>query len=138
MRDYRSCVEDALKIAEQVITSGQAGGYRTSAQILESCESNLGSGGAQLAQEERMRNYALAITNYVKAGEVRKAQEKLEIYKKTFDGYDLYLPNGSSFIDSLTLLTAKYEDSSPEGMALMNVSSTLRAEIQRVRFWKHN
>ena len=139
MRDYRSCVEDALKIAEQVKTSGQTGGYRTSAQILERCESNLGGGAVQLAQEERMRNYALAITNYVKAGEVRKAREKLEVYRKTFDGYDLYLPNGYSFIDSMTVLTAKHDESfSIEGIPMMNISSTLRAEIQRVRFWKHN
>ena len=139
MRDYRACVDDALRVAEQAKTSGQVGGYRASAKIFERCEADLSSGGALLAREERMRNYALSILNYLKAGDVKKVQANLEIFKKVFDGYDLYLPNGASFIDSLTFLTTKNDDpSSPQGMALMNVSPKLRAEIQRVQYWKHN
>ena len=61
-----------------------------------------------------------------------------EKFKKAFDGHDLYLPNGASFIDSVALLTTKRDDASAQEMAMMNVSSTLRAEIQRVRFWKNN
>ena len=138
MRDYRGCVDDALRVADQAKTSGQVGGYRTSAKILERCEADLGSGGIQLAREERMRNYALGILNYLKAGDVQKAQANLEIFKKVFTGYDLYLPNGASFQDSLTFLTAKQDDaSSMQGMALLNITPELRAEIQRVRYWKH-
>ncbi len=138
MREYRACVDDALKVAEQARTSGQAGGYQASAKLLERCESNLGPEASTLATEERMRNYGLGIINYIKAGDIQKAQINLETFKRSFDGHDLYLPNGASFIDSVTLLTSKRDDASPQEMAMMNVSSTLRAEIQRVRFWKHN
>ena len=139
MSDYRACVDDALRAAEQAKTSGQVGGHRASAKIFERCEADLGSGGIQLAREERMRNYALGILNYLKAGDVKKVQANVEIFKKVFDGYDLYLPNGASFIDTLTFLTAKHDDApSPQVMALMNVSPKLRAEIQRVQYWKHN
>lgn len=138
MREYRSCVDDALKVAEQAKTSGQAGGYRASAKLLERCESSLGPEAETLAREERMRNYGLSIVNYVKAGDIQNAQANLETFKKSFDGHDLYLPNGASFVDTMTLLTVKRDDASPQEMAMMNVSSTLRAEIQRVRFWKHN
>ncbi len=138
MRDYRGCIDDALKVAEQAKASGQTGGYRTSAKIFERCEAELGSEAAQLAREERMRNYALGIVNYIKAGDIRHAQTNLEKFKKAFDGHDLYLPNGASVIDSVSLLTTKRDDASAQEMAMMNVSSTLRAEIQRVRFWKNN
>jgi len=138
MREYRSCVDDALKVSEQAKASGQAGGYRASAKLLERCEANLGPEASTLAQEERMRNYGIGIINYIKAGDVREAQANLEKFKQAFAGHDLYLPNGASFIDTVTLLTVKRDDASPQEMAMMNVSSTLRAEIQRVRFWKHN
>jgi hypothetical protein len=138
MRDYRGCIDDALKVAEQAKASGQTGGYRTSAKIFERCEAELGPEAAQLAREERMRNYALGIVNYIKAGDIRHAQTNLEKFKKAFDGHDLYLPNGASFIDSVALLTTKRDDASVQEMAMMNISSTLRAEIQRVRFWKNN
>ena len=62
----------------------------------------------------------------------------LEKFQKAFSGNDLYLPNGASFIDSITLLTTKRDDASAPEMAMMNVSSALRAEIQRMRFWKNN
>ena len=138
MRDYRGCVDDAVKVADQARETGQAGGYRRSAQILERCESDLGPEGANLAREERMRNYALGIVNYIKAGDIQKAQANLETFKQTFDGHDLYLPNGASFVDSVTLLTVNGDDASPQRMAMMNVPSDLRAEMQRLRFWKHN
>ena len=138
MRDYRGCVDDALKVAEQSKASGQTGGYRTSAKIFERCEAELGPEATQLAREERMRNYALGIVNYIKAGDIRQAQTNLEKFQKAFSGNDLYLPNGASFIDSITLLTTKRDDASAPEMAMMNVSSALRAEIQRMRFWKNN
>jgi hypothetical protein len=138
MRNYRGCVDDALKVSDQAKASGQPGGYRTSAKILEKCESDLGPEANTLAQEERMRNYAVGIINYIKAGDIQDAQVNLETFKKSFDGHDLYMPNGASFIDTVTLLTAKRDDATPQQMAMMNVSSDLRAEIQRVRFWKHN
>ena len=138
MRTYRGCVDDALKVADQAKASGQAGGYRTSAKILEKCESDLGPEVNTLAQEERMRNYALGIVNYIKAGDIQQASVNLDKFKAAFDGHDLYMPNGASFIDSVTLLTAKRAEATPQEMVMMNVSSDLRAEIQRVRFWKHN
>ncbi len=138
MREYRACVDDALKLSQRARTSGQAGGYLASAKLLDRCESDLGPEAKTLAGEERMRNYGLGILNYIKAGDIQKAQANLETFKKAFDGHDLYLPNGASFIDTVTLLTVKRGEASPQEMAMMNVSSTLRAEIQRARFWKNN
>ena len=138
MRDYRGCIDDALKISDQAKGSGQSSGYRTSAKIFERCEADLGPEATQLAREERMRNYALGIINYIKAGEIRRAQTNMKKFQKAFNGNDLYLPNGASFIDSVTLLTTKHDDASAPEMAMMNVSSALRAEFNRMHFWKNN
>jgi hypothetical protein len=138
MRSYRGCVDDAMKVAEDARRQGHAAGYQRSAQILEKCEADLGPEAATLAQEERMRAYAVSVLNYVKAGDIVSAKANLETFKKTFDGHDLYLPDGSSFIDTLTLITAVKDKAQPHRMAMMNVSQDLRMEMQRVAFWKRN
>jgi hypothetical protein len=138
MRSYRSCVDDAMKVAEDARSQGHAAGYRRSARIIERCEADLGPESMTLAQEERMRAYAVSILNYVKAGDITNAQKNLETFRKSFGGYDLYLANGSSFIDTMTLITASRDHAQPHRSAMLNISKDLRTELQRVTFWKRN
>jgi len=138
MRAYRSCVDDAMKVAGDARRQGHAAGYERSARILEKCESDLGPESRTLAQEERMRAYALSVLNYVKAGNLKSARSNLETFRKTFDGHDLYLGNGASFVDTMTVLTGAKDSAAPHKMAMLNVSQDLRMEMQRVRFWKNN
>jgi len=138
MRQYRDCVDDAYQVAEDAGRNRQAAGYRTSARIIEKCEADLGPEAKNLAQEERMQAYAVGILNYVKAGDIQKAQANLETFKSTYAGYDLYLPSGASFVDTATVLTGKSTAVPRSKMAMMNLSQDLRAEMQRARFWKHN
>ena len=138
MRAYRGCVDDALKVAEDARRQGHAAGYSRSARILEKCEADLGPEATTLAQEERMRAYAVSVLNYVKAGDLASARSNLENFKKAFAGHDLYLPDGSSFVDTMTLITARKDNVRPHRIAMMNVSQDLRTEMQRVSFWTRN
>lgn len=138
MRQYRDCVDDAYKVAEDANKNRQPAGYRTSANIIEKCEADLGPEANNLAQEERMQAYAIGILNYIKAGDIQKAQANLATFKSAYAGYDLYLPSGASFVDTATVLTGKSTALPRRKMAMMNLSQDLRAEMQRARFWKHN
>jgi len=138
MRSYRGCVDDAMKVAADARRQGHAAGYERSAKILEKCEADLGPEARSLAQEERMRAYAVSVLNYVKAGNLASARVNLDTFKKSFVGNDLYLENGASFIDTMTVLTSAKDNASPHKMAMMNVSQGLRTEMQRVAFWKRN
>ena len=138
MQNYRACVTDALKLSDRARLSGQIGSYRGSARLLSRCEADLGPAANSLAREERMRNYGLSVVNFLKAGDIDKARNNLEAFKTSFDGHDLYLPGGASFIDTMTLLTKESNEASMAEMAMMNVPATLRSEIQRIRFWKNN
>ena len=138
MREYRNCIDDAYQVAEDAAMNRQAAGYRTSAKIIEKCEADLGPEAKNLAQEERMQAYAIGILNYIKAGDIQKAQANLETFKTAYAGYDLYLPSGASFVDTVNVLTGKATSLPRRKLAMMNVSQDLRAEMQRARFWKHN
>jgi hypothetical protein len=138
MRQYRDCIDDSYKVAEGANKNRQPASYRTSAKIIEKCESDLGPEANNLAQEERMQAYAVGILNYIKAGDIHKAQANLETFKKAYAGYDLYLPSGASFVDTVTVLTGKSTVLPRQKMAMMNLSQDLRSEMQRARFWKHN
>ncbi len=138
MRQYRDCVEDGYRVAEDASRNQQSAGYRTSARIIENCEAELAPDVQGLAQEERMQAYAVSILNYIKAGDIEKAQANLNTFKDAYAGFDLYLPSGASFIDTIGVLTGKSSALPGAKMAMLNLSQDVRAEIQRARFWMHN
>ncbi len=138
MQTYRACVEDAVKLDTEARSQGNPGGYLASARLIEKCEAELGPEAASVAQEERMRAYALSILDYLKGGDLQASRANLETFKRTFAGHDLYLANGASFIDTMELLTGGKSVPSPYEVSLLNVNRDVKAELQRVRFWKHN
>lgn len=138
IREYRACVDDAVNQTKGAKARSNPAGYVASAKLLEQCESNLGPEAKDLAQEERMRAYALSIMNYVRGGDIVKARANLETFKSSFPGKDLSLPDGSSFIDTADLLTGGIKASDANKVTFLDVSSELRAEVSRVRFWKRN
>ena len=138
MQTYRACVDDAVKLDTEARAQGHPGGYIASARLIEKCEAELGPEAVTVAQEERMRAYALSVLNYLKAGDVRSSRANLETFKRTFAGYDLYLANGASFTDTMELLTGGKSVPNPYEVSLLNVNRDVKAELQRVRFWKHN
>ena len=138
MQTYRACVDDALKLDAEARAQSNPGGYIASARLIEKCEAELGPEAATVAQEERMRAYALSVLNYLKAGDVQSSRANLETFKRTFAGYDLYLANGASFTDTMELLTGGKSVPSPYEVSLLNVNRDVKTELQRVRFWKHN
>jgi len=138
MQQYRQCRDDALALDEQARTTGNGGRYLASARLLEKCEAELGPEAAGVASEERMRAYALGVQNYLKGGDVTKASETFEKFKKTFDGKDLYYFDGSSFIETMAALLGQKEKADFGKFAMLNVNETLKGEMRRVDYWKRN
>jgi hypothetical protein len=63
MQTYRACVDDAVKLDTEARAQGNPGGYIASARLIEKCEAELGPEAATVAQEERMRAYALSASS---------------------------------------------------------------------------
>ena len=138
MRDYRKCKDDALNLDNSAREEGSAARYAASAKLLESCEANLGLDSRNLALDERMRAYALAIQNYFKAGEINKARESLENFKSTFKNKDLSYANGSSFLETMEVLTGIRNKENISEFSMANVGNALKSELRRMRYWKRN
>jgi hypothetical protein len=138
MREWRACRDEALSLDEAARREANPAQYRASAAMLERCETALGPGAAGLALEERMRAFALAVQNHLKTGDPVQARRTLEAFKTGFPERDLYYADGTSFIETMTVLVGISDGQAPKDLLLVNVGSTLRAEIRRVRQWARN
>ena len=138
MQGYRNCRDDALALDEQARTTGDPARYLASARLLEKCETEVGPETATVAVEERMRAYALSVQNYLKGGDIESASANFERFKASFPGKDLYYFDGSSFIETMAALLGQKKDSDFGRFAMLNVGETLKGEMRRARYWKHN
>jgi hypothetical protein len=138
MESYRGCVDDAVKLDTDARTKGNPGGYIASARLIEKCEADLGPEAAHVALEERMQAYAMGIVNYAKGGDLAKAQENLGKFQQAFDGYDLYLPNGASFVDTMSLLTGRQVIPNSYELSMLNINTKVGSEFERLKYWKKN
>ncbi len=134
MRSYRQCRDDALVLDRQARQAGSSARYLASARLLEKCQSDLGPEAASLAQDERMRAYALSAQNYLKGGDVARARANLETFEAAFPGYDLYYPDGSSFTETMEILLGLRDRSAVGEFSVANVGEPLKAELRRVRY----
>ncbi len=138
MREYRQCRDEALILDQQARIAGSAARYLASARLLETCETQLGPEAANIAIEERMRAYGLSVQNTLKAGDVARAQAKLERFTTAFAGYDLYYPDGSSFVETLEILVGQRDAAELGRFSMLNVGDTLKSELRRARYWNQN
>ena len=138
MESYRGCVDDAVTLDTDARTKGNPGGYIASARLIEKCEADLGPEAAHVALEERMQAYAMGIVNYAKGGDLAKAQENLGKFQQAFDGYDLYLPNGASFVDTMSLLTGRQVIPNSYELSMLNINTKVGSEFERLKYWKKN
>ena len=135
MREYRECRDQGLELDRRARDAGSAGTYLASARVLEKCEAAIGSDGAGLALDERMRAYELSIQNHFKGGDVEKARTNLDRFKERFSGKDLYYPDGTSFLLTMKALLGRKESWSFGDFAALNVNGTLKGEMRRMLHW---
>ncbi len=135
-RSWRDCRDNALMVDGQARSSASAAKYATSARALERCESSL-SNTAQVPQEERMQAYAVSIQNYLKAGDAAAARRNLNSFKTAFAGQDLYFSDGSSFLQTMELVLGLSEKTAAAPYSVANISSDMKREIRRMRYWKN-
>ena len=138
MREYRACRDEALELDHQARSTGNAGRYLASARLIEKCESALGPDVNGIAEDERVRAYALSIQNYIRGGDLESARNNLQTFQAAFPGKDLYYADGSSFIDTTRVLLGQVESHDLGPYSTLNVNDGLKTEMRRVAYWRKN
>ena len=85
-------------------------------------------------ENERMRNSALSIQNYIKAGNLVKASLNFKDFQNTFNK-DLIYNDGSSFIENIQSLLNHNDSNISDKFALINNSRVIRSELKRINYW---
>jgi len=138
MREYRACRDEALELDHQARSTGNAGRYLASARLIEKCESALGPDVNGIAEDERVRAYALSIQNYIRGGDLESARNNLQTFQAAFPGKDLYYADGSSFIDTTRVLLGQVQNHDLGPYSTLNVNDGLKTEMRRVAYWRKN
>ena len=135
MREYRSCLSEARLLDEVAQKVAMSARYIASAKLLEKCEKGLNAVDFELAKEERYRAGALSTQNFLKGGDIESARKRLAWLETNFPNTDLYFVDGSSFIETMSILLNSNKESA---LTVANVSSEFRAEIRRISYWRNN
>ncbi len=137
MREYRACRDEGFDLDRQARNTGSRGKYLTSARVLEKCETEIGRDGSGIASDERMRAYALSIQNSFKGGDVERARNNFDKFKKAFSGHDLYYPDGSSFTVTMEAILGRKEQWTFGEFSALNVNDNVKSEMRRMNYWKN-
>lgn len=138
MRDFRDCRDQAVELDEKARTGHSAGQYLASARLLDKCEANLGPEVRDVAIEERMRAYGLSVQNYIKGGDMISAQANFERFQQAFPNRDLYYPDGTSFVETMSTLLGRQKKTDYGQLSTLNVNRDLKDEMRRVTYWQQN
>ena len=138
MREFRQCRDEAIALDTKARQEGSVSKYLASARLLEKCESEVGVSTARVGKDERMKAYALSIQNFFKGGDIAAATRNLKKMKTAFPGKDIYLADGSSFIETLEVLLGVKDQKTIGEYSIENINKNLKAELRRFRYWKRN
>jgi hypothetical protein len=84
-----------------------------------------------------MQLNALAIVNFIKAGETQNATHSLSVFRTKFPKQDLLFSDYTSFVDTATALL-NYDDLSNREIQVLNINVLLRDELKRQQYWLRN
>ena len=136
-REYDRCVDEGHFFDKKASDSkdNSISLYSKSAEILSKCDQIVGNYNTIITQDQRMKNYALSIQNYLKSGRLKVASLKLQEFKKRFKR-DLVYSDGSSFIANVeSILDFSNEKNSLE-LELTNNNKRIKNELRRAWYWK--
>ncbi|MDY6920333.1 MAG: hypothetical protein SV765_08975 [Pseudomonadota bacterium] len=133
-KEFDYCRAQALDMDSSAKLQGSAAQYHTAARLFAGCVRRFSEYHEQIPAESMMVLQALAILDFLKAGDLQQARDQLHLMQSAFPHYDLYLENGDSFVDSMIiLLDIPAREVTVSG--LRNVNPALTAEQRRLRYW---
>ena len=136
IKAFESCRDEGVALDGQARSRASAGAFLNSARVLDGCGGELDAAASAVPKPERMRVHALAVLNYFKGGDVEMARRAFENFKATYPDTDLYLGDGSSFVETTEVLLGRADPITFGQFAALNVNGRVKSEIRRLNHWK--
>ena len=128
------CQQNALAIENQARISNSSAQYLAAANTLSSCIDGLDFDKKSPEQKKLMQLYAVSTLNFIKGGDVAKAQKMIDDFQHKYPQQDLYFTDYTSFLDTTTALLSS-ESLTAMQLSTLNISRKLRDEIERKHYW---
>lgn len=87
--------------------------------------------------QKAMQLSALAVVNYIKAGDSEGAKSAFERFRYQFPQQDLLYKDYSSFVDTITALL-NYDTLASHQIRMLNINESMRDELSRQYHWRRN
>ncbi len=133
---FNQCHALAAEKSEHAVTGASPALYHSAANSMKDCLKQIKHISEIVQSNKAIRASALTIVNYIKAGELDVASDRLGAFRSRYSHQDLYLADGSSFIDNVKMLLGEVPKGAAEHGSLVNASATLKSEIRRVDYWQ--
>ncbi|MDC1357540.1 hypothetical protein N8310_08135 [Pseudomonadota bacterium] len=136
LRSYDQCVKEGKSFDNLASSKKEEADslYNKSAKILYDCDFLIANNSYLVNENERMKNSALSIQNYIKAGNLIQASLNFKEFQNTFNK-DLTYKDGSSFIENIESLLAHNDPNITSEFALINNSKIIKSELKRINYW---
>jgi len=131
--EFNQCKNHVLNMDTSAKSNKSLAQYLTSATAGLGCLQSVQLDNPLVSDQQKMQLHALSILNFVKGGDVNKAQASLSSFTSSYRGKDLYFADNTSFVDTFSVLLHEKRSSS-KGSSL-NVNRNLMAELKRKNTW---
>ena len=132
--DFEHCREQAFAMDASARQQQSAAQYQTAADLFKHCVETFSPYHQVMAAEDMLVLQAMSVLDFLKAGSVEAARNELKMMRVAFPHHDLYLADGSSFIDSMALLLETSSEPD-QRQQLLNTNRTLAMEFKRREYW---
>ena len=139
LRSYDECIIEGKKFDSlAAINKDKALSlYDKSAKILTDCDYLIQNHTFLINENDRMKNIALSIQNFLKAGNLNNALKNLKEFDNIFDK-DLIYADGSSFVENIKSLLNHNNNKKSFDLELINNSKIIKTELKRIKHWSKN
>ncbi len=133
---FDRCFEAAAARSDKAVTGKSPALYHIAAKSMRDCVIDIHATAAFPRSDKAIHASALTIINYVKAGELEVASNQVRKFQSAYPRRDLYLADGTSFIESMQLLLGEVPGGAAERGSLVNASPQLKSELRRKDYWQ--
>lgn len=130
--------ECLASLADPLGNANNPATYHLGAKYALACLEEAPAMTNRIVQVSVMQVHALAIAQFLKAGDMHAATQQLRAFKSRFPNQDLLLEDGASFIHTVELAIGLVPKEQSASNSLLNASSALKSELRRQQYWQVN